>query len=377
MKRLIVLVVLAVLLVFSPNVAYAIPSLPHAFYGTVTINGNPAPDGTKVSAVVDKGDILPTQNPVITVNGDYGTDGPKLLVQGDITPGTTITFCVEGVVVEDVVAKFEAGGGPTQRDLSVDIEPAKPTNGGDVESPYNRCSTDFCGLAGSFRIDRYGKVLRSTTASCVGGALSIAVEEDTVALDGEGKPLSSLSMTQVTDMPLPPQDCNIVSLPFSLAPTGSTFDPPLTFTWTYDPEELPEGAIAEELVLAYYDEAAKEWIILECVVDTETFTVAASVSHFTDFALLSPVSLPPSVPKPVVVVPPPKVVAPVIPPVVVPTPTPKPPTPLPLPPAPPAPPIVSAPADTTWIVILGSATALMLLLMLGWLLRHRIRRLWR
>ncbi|KKK56150.1 hypothetical protein LCGC14_3067430, partial [marine sediment metagenome] len=60
---------LALLVLASP--VYAIPTLPHAFYGNVEINGASAPDGSSVSAVVSDGTIVAVQNPVATVGGSY------------------------------------------------------------------------------------------------------------------------------------------------------------------------------------------------------------------------------------------------------------------------------------------------------------------
>ncbi|MCK4305239.1 MAG: hypothetical protein KAY24_13465, partial [Candidatus Eisenbacteria sp.] len=122
MKKLIAFVALVFLLGLSATPAYAngIPALPHAFYGSVTIKpGASAPEGTQISASVDEGDVLTTsQNPIATVNGNYGNDGLHLLVQGYGLSGA-ITFYVNGVEVEGATATFEAGGGPTPQNLDL------------------------------------------------------------------------------------------------------------------------------------------------------------------------------------------------------------------------------------------------------------------
>jgi len=80
------------------------PLLPHAFYGSVTINGTPAANGTVVEA---RGTGVLTGiegNPItVTEAGKYGGPGgfdPKLVVQGDITDGTSLTFYVNNVTAE-------------------------------------------------------------------------------------------------------------------------------------------------------------------------------------------------------------------------------------------------------------------------------------
>jgi len=80
------------------------PPLPHAFYGSVEVNGQPAPVGVLVEA---RGAGVKTgivTNPItVTVAGRYGgptLSDPVLGVQGNITNGTPIEFYVGGVKAE-------------------------------------------------------------------------------------------------------------------------------------------------------------------------------------------------------------------------------------------------------------------------------------
>ncbi len=115
MRKLFSFIVLAFLLMLlgtAPAFASVPPALPHAFYGSVTINGAPAPDGSRVAATVDEGDALATQNPVMTIGGSYGVGSPRLLVQGEIPNEATITFHVTNENGTDVggTYTFEIGG---------------------------------------------------------------------------------------------------------------------------------------------------------------------------------------------------------------------------------------------------------------------------
>ena len=90
----------------------SVPTLPHAFYGEVTIDGVPATAGTQVIGVC-AGVIIPAcNNPLITTaEGVYGGRGgfsPKLIVQGRIASGVPITFYVNGAAAQETFA-FEAG----------------------------------------------------------------------------------------------------------------------------------------------------------------------------------------------------------------------------------------------------------------------------
>lgn len=91
--------------------SWAQPVLPHAFYGSVTIDGTAAP----IRAVVEaRGTGVSTGiegNPItVTETGKYGgPDGSDpLVVQGDITDGTNLTFYVNNVTVQ--CYDVQAGG---------------------------------------------------------------------------------------------------------------------------------------------------------------------------------------------------------------------------------------------------------------------------
>jgi len=100
-KRLLLLcplVILALLICAIP--AYAIAPVPHAFYGTLTISGSPAPVGTVVAAKaggVQYGTIT------TTAEGQYGSSNPlepRLQFapgEGEVNDGDTIDFYINGV----------------------------------------------------------------------------------------------------------------------------------------------------------------------------------------------------------------------------------------------------------------------------------------
>jgi hypothetical protein len=139
-KSVIFFVTLALLTMVSAAPAYAaVPQLPHAFYGTVLVNGAQAPPGTQVSATVSGGSVITNeQNPVATVGGSYGVNSPPLLVQGDIPNGAIITFHVtnaNGTAIAAVTATFQSGGGPDRVDLAVTIPVPPPGGGGGGGGP--------------------------------------------------------------------------------------------------------------------------------------------------------------------------------------------------------------------------------------------------
>ena len=108
-----------IILPASANDVAVQPLLPHEFYGKVEVGGSPAAQGLVVEATGPGVHSNIQGNPVNTLaDGSYGAVGAmsqKLVVQGDIEPGTPLEFYVGGVLAEvyDV-----ATGGPWKTNYS-------------------------------------------------------------------------------------------------------------------------------------------------------------------------------------------------------------------------------------------------------------------
>jgi len=284
LKRIVSLLVGLLLVGFSTIPALAdVPALPHAFYGTVLINGEDARVGTQVEAR-GTGVITGIEGNPITVTeaGKYGGPGgldPKLVVQGDIEEEATVTLTF---YVNDVSTGQTAewhSGEVTELPLSVTIAaPPAP--------PRYYIDTNLFGIEASYRISDEGEILETIEATSEDGMLTITIIEGTIALDIEGEPLSTLTTAIDVSPPDPPEDCCIIGLAFDFGPDGATFDPGITFEYTYDPEALPEGVAEGDLVIAFYDAEAGEWVTCDCTCDPEANCITACVCHFTTFAII-------------------------------------------------------------------------------------------
>jgi nitrous oxidase accessory protein NosD len=141
-----------------------------------------------------------------------------------------------------------------------------------------------------------GRLDQTLEATSADGTLTVTIPEGTTARQENGLRLTTFEVSVNENPPPPPENKNIIGLTYNFKPAGATFDPPITLTFTYDPDTLPEGVAEEDLVLAFYDEETGEWVELECTVDTENNIITASVSHFTDFAIIGEVTQPPPPP---------------------------------------------------------------------------------
>lgn len=301
-KKISLLAISLVMLLFvaPKTVMAAIPSLPHAFYGSVTINGSPAPVGTVVSANVSRGGGSITTTEV----GKYGGAGvlsPKLIVQGDILDGTLITFEVNGVSTGQT-AHF-ASGTTSEIDLSVDIEVPPTTTPPTTTTtppttpppppPPPPTTVAPQGLTPSvpLRVDEQGIVQDSTQLSSPGDEVTLDIPSGTQMLDANGSPLETITLEELVTPPAPPPAGAIV-LAYDFGPDGATFEPAIELKLTYNPADLPEGVNEADLRIAWWD--GTEWVMLDSTVNTTTHTISAFVSHFTSFALLGTVAAPPT-----------------------------------------------------------------------------------
>lgn len=115
------------------GLAFAVPGVPHAFYGDVTINGAPAPDGTTVSARINNAEVKAG----ITSNGRYGYSPNVFHVedQNSNNAGKTIQFFVNGINANKDVsfcnACFNACGTDTNNCAkhNLDVTIASPPSG--------------------------------------------------------------------------------------------------------------------------------------------------------------------------------------------------------------------------------------------------------
>lgn len=286
MKKIAILAIALIMLVGCITPVYAsVPGLPHAFYGSVTVNGVSSPDGTEVLAKVDQGSILATQNPVTTVGGSYGCDSPYLLVQGDISDGEIITFYVNGVSTGQTEEWHS--GEVTQLDLTVTITEGDGetggTDGGGDGATQDYIETDLFGIEEDYKIDSNGKIQETFTATSEDDSLTLTIPKGTFALDKDGEPLEDLEAAIDVNPPDPPANAQIL-LAYDFGPAGATFDPPITLTWTYDPDDLQGDE--EDLVFVYYS-VDGEWVELDFEIDTENNTITVSIEHFTTFAVIS------------------------------------------------------------------------------------------
>jgi uncharacterized protein YfaP (DUF2135 family) len=160
--------------------------------------------------------------------------------------------------------------------------PPPPTPSPGVEPPSPPAGkTSLSGM-----VNWQGVMTQSVTAKSFDDLCRLIIDKSTTALTSYNARLTWVGMYKMVSPPSPPEDTHVIGVVYDFQPDGATFDPPVTLAYSYDPSLIPEGVAEKDLVIAYYDEGAKEWVELESVVDTEAKTITAKVSHFTSFTVL-------------------------------------------------------------------------------------------
>jgi VCBS repeat-containing protein len=130
--------------------------------------------------------------------------------------------------------------------------------------------------------------------------VKVFLKTGTEVKNAQGSFVTSIVIEKLVSPPSATTNTEIIGSVYDIGPSGATFDPPITITFSYDPNNLPLGTIEQNLSLAWFDKNANEWNVLEDnVVDTLKHTITSHVSHFTPYAIILHQKPAPSAPTPV------------------------------------------------------------------------------
>lgn len=157
--------------------------------------------------------------------------------------------------------------------------------GGAAGVPSNNGTVAVSGLtvAGNFAVDSNGVVQNGVQLKSSDNILILSVSSGTKLVDSGGKPLTTLSATRVTNLPVDPPQGSVV-LAYDFGPNGAKFNPPLTATLSYNIKELPPGTPEGSLIFVFWD--GSQWVEIASKVNDKTHTVSAYISHFSLYVLM-------------------------------------------------------------------------------------------
>lgn len=284
--KVFIVLILSLALVAGVMAAEEVPQMPDEYKGKVTIDGNLAPAGTTITALID-GEVRGTLT--IDEEGTFGGNkniDQNLAVTGYADDkGKTVSFTVNGKPAGHTTTfrpgEVHAIALTAKGDKPSPDVPNSPGRGRSP-SPAETVAPDL----------RAGVVTVNTTLTVTADdrTASLTVLEGTKVSSDTPDPLDAITITPLTagDLPEIPEDATFTfaGLAVECGPEGTAFDPPASLTFTV-PAETWAGLDPDLLVVKWYDPTAGRWVDLETTVDPETRTVTAEVSHFSTFALFT------------------------------------------------------------------------------------------
>jgi hypothetical protein len=298
---------LGLILLASAPVYADVPSIPCAFWGSVTINGRPAPTGTQIEAV-GTGVLSDIEgNPITTTqSGQYGAEGglsPKLIVQGDIEEGAKITFMINGTAAYETAVWHS--GSTTRVDLTIRTSVGTSGTGGgggNSDAPIIPTPSPLPGVINlNNNVDSTGKFTSKITAASDDGNVSITIDAGTIGHTGSGSPLTQLTINPASDLPDPPENAGAPVLSYDLGPNGASFDPAITIAFKYDRSSLPDDAVP---YVSWYNASSNSWeklTVLSIDTSADPAVITVAVNHFTLFSMFEEKAAVPVSPTPEVV----------------------------------------------------------------------------
>ncbi|MFC2002555.1 CARDB domain-containing protein, partial [Chloroflexota bacterium] len=145
---------------------------------------------------------------------------------------------------------------------------------------------DILGRRINTNISSSGTIKSTIDITSADGMLHIYIPKGTVIKNAYGSIQTMLNVKPKKNPPPPPEGTHIIGLAYEFLPSRTTFEPPITLTFNYNNADIPEGVAEEDLVVAYYDKDAGEWVECECTRDPRSNFITASIRHFTSFAVI-------------------------------------------------------------------------------------------
>jgi len=192
------------------------------------------------------------------------------------------------VLILVVCPWVQADDNKAEVELKVEVVPPPPPagGGGGGFAPAYYLLVNLWGEKFRVSITTAGEVEADLEAVSADGMVRVRIARGVLALTKDEQRLKEIEVLPMAQPPHLPENGYIIGIAYDFNPDGATFEPPIELEIRYDPSQIPSGIEEQNLLIAYYDEEAAEWIGLDSVVDTIGNTVTAKVGHFTPFAIL-------------------------------------------------------------------------------------------
>jgi hypothetical protein len=136
-------------------------------------------------------------------------------------------------------------------------------------------------------VNYQGVFSQTVNVTSADNLVNLNIPSGTVGKTAGGASLTQISINPMTTPPAPPTGANVIGLTYDFGPAGATFNPAISMKFTYTAANIPTGVTEANLVVAFYDTVAGQWVTVPVVVDTVNHTITAQVTHFTAFSVMN------------------------------------------------------------------------------------------
>lgn len=215
------------------------------------------------SAEARVGETISTSVNMTNIGEGAGSYTVNLTINGTIEQSKTIVL--EGgasTTVEFKVVKEKAGSYAVKIDgltgtFKIIVPPTPPS----------------VTVAISDKIDETGTILEDIKVVSSDGMVTLIIPKGTKAVDGEGKPLKSVTIEPV-EPPIAPVKGLRIEFAYNLLPEGATFNPSIKLALHYDETKLSgAGITVKRIAPYYYNTKTQNWDLISGERDIEANTI--------------------------------------------------------------------------------------------------------
>jgi VCBS repeat-containing protein len=263
---------------------------------TVTINismSNHAP----VLQPIGNQSVLEGQTLQFTVNATDPDDDPLTYSAIDLPDGAS--FDTETLAFSWTPGSGQAG---TYNNVHFEVSDGSLTDSEDITITVNNTggsgggggggggSSSVTGVTSLYNsVDSSGVFLEDTEIQSADRKVEIFIPKDTICTNNDGRTPGLITIKEENPPPPPPEDAEIIGLAYDIStnPNDVIFDPPIDLIFDYEDEEIPQGVVENNLVIATYNWDTQQWEPLECTIYPEEKTIIAKLSHFSTYTILA------------------------------------------------------------------------------------------
>lgn len=166
------------------------------------------------------------------------------------------------------------------------VETPVPSSG-DVPNA-SRIEIDLLSTKYEVQVDNNGKLRTGVQITSHDGTVTLSIDKGSLILDPEGKPPQLIRITINSKTTMPSEGSHMIGTAYIFEPAGTSIDPPLTLTLSYNQKALAD-AISENDIYIASCEGSAGWVNTQYKrINSENNRIATRVDRFAEFAIMAP-----------------------------------------------------------------------------------------